>query len=98
LTSTEYAGQKPVALIKEIMDVFSAPGEVVLDCFAGMGTTLAASIALHRVGLAIEIKESTIGKALESLIYRVSKKDAKSKVRKELSDEELAEAVMEEGE
>ncbi|MYE05619.1 MAG: site-specific DNA-methyltransferase [Chloroflexi bacterium] len=36
---TGYPAQKPLALLDRIVRVHSIPGELVLDCFAGSGTT-----------------------------------------------------------
>ncbi len=36
---TGYPAQKPLALLDRIVRVHSSPGDVVLDCFAGSGTT-----------------------------------------------------------
>lgn len=45
---TGYATQKPQAILERIVRVHSRPGEMVLDCFAGSGTTGAAAGALGR--------------------------------------------------
>ncbi len=36
---TGYATQKPLTIVRRIVRVHSRPGETVLDCFAGSGTT-----------------------------------------------------------
>jgi site-specific DNA-methyltransferase (adenine-specific) len=43
-----YATQKPLALLERILQVSSAPGDVVLDPYSGGGTTLLAAHALGR--------------------------------------------------
>lgn len=40
--------QKPIALLEDIVDTFTRPGEVVLDCFMGSGSTIKACISLGR--------------------------------------------------
>jgi site-specific DNA-methyltransferase (adenine-specific) len=53
---TGYPTQKPLAIIERIVRVHSDPGDVVLDCFAGSGTTGEAA-AMHDRGF-ILIDES----------------------------------------
>ena len=45
---TGYPTQKPVAVLKRIVAASSRPGDLVLDFFAGSGTTGAAALALNR--------------------------------------------------
>ncbi|HEX9117327.1 MAG TPA: site-specific DNA-methyltransferase [Anaerolineae bacterium] len=45
---TGYPTQKPLGILKRIVAASSNPGETVLDCFAGSGTTGAACLALDR--------------------------------------------------
>lgn len=46
--------QKPLSLIKELIEKHSNPGDLVLDTFAGTGTTGHASILLERNFILIE--------------------------------------------
>lgn len=45
---TGYATQKPVGVLRRIVAASSAPGDLVVDLFAGSGTTGAAAAALDR--------------------------------------------------
>jgi site-specific DNA-methyltransferase (adenine-specific) len=45
---TGYATQKPLGILRRIVQASSAPGDLVLDLFAGSGTTGAAAHALDR--------------------------------------------------
>jgi site-specific DNA-methyltransferase (adenine-specific) len=45
---TGYPTQKPLAILKRIVEASSEPGATVLDCFAGSGTTGEAALALGR--------------------------------------------------
>ena len=45
---TGYPTQKPIGVVKRIVAASSRPGDVVLDFFAGSGTTGAAAVALGR--------------------------------------------------
>lgn len=48
LERTGYATQKPEALLERIIKASSNPGDLVLDCFCGSGTTAAVAEKLHR--------------------------------------------------
>lgn len=45
---TGYPTQKPVGILTRVIAASSHPGDLVLDCFAGSGTTGAACLALGR--------------------------------------------------
>ena len=47
-------GKKPEALIAYLMEIFTRPGDWVLDAFAGSGTTAAVALKLGRHFLCIE--------------------------------------------
>lgn len=49
--------EKPIGLIGQIIDVSTRPGDLVLDCFAGSGTTLRAAKNLGRRSIGIEREE-----------------------------------------
>lgn len=51
---TKHPTQKPLALIERIITIFSNPGDVVLDCFAGSFTTGVAAKNLNRDFILIE--------------------------------------------
>jgi DNA modification methylase len=50
-----YRTQKPIALLRRILEVSSNPGDVVLDPFCGCGTTMEAAEALGRKWIGIDI-------------------------------------------
>jgi site-specific DNA-methyltransferase (adenine-specific) len=50
--------EKPVGLIRELVQQFSAPGDVVLDPFCGSGTTLRAAKDCRRRAIGIEVDEA----------------------------------------
>lgn len=50
-----YPTQKPEALLDRIISTSSNPGSLVLDCFAGSGTTAAVAERLGRQWLAVDL-------------------------------------------
>ena len=56
LNQRVHPNQKPVELHEEILKDFTKPGDVVLDCFGGSGTTLIASEITDRKCLMMEIR------------------------------------------
>jgi site-specific DNA-methyltransferase (adenine-specific) len=53
----DHPTQKPVALMRFLIDKSTLPGELVLDPFMGSGTTLRAAKDLGRRAIGIEIEE-----------------------------------------
>jgi site-specific DNA-methyltransferase (adenine-specific) len=49
--------QKPVVLLRKILELWSDPDELIIDPFAGSGTTLRAAKDLNRHAVGIEIEE-----------------------------------------
>ncbi len=67
-----YDTQKPVKLLKRIIEVSSNPGDIVLDFFAGSGTTGVAASQLSRQFILIEQLEQAqdiIKKRLNNINY-----------------------------
>jgi len=50
-----YPTQKPLALLERIISVSSNPGDCVLDCYCGCGTTVTAAHRLGRKWIGIDI-------------------------------------------
>ena len=55
--------QKPVGLIADIIKFSTARGEVVLDPFAGSGSTAAAALQTGRNSISIELDGAMLAKA-----------------------------------
>ena len=53
--------QKPVELHMKILEDFTQPGDVILDCFGGSGTTLIAAELTGRTCLMMEISSDYCG-------------------------------------
>ena len=47
--------EKPVPLMRELIRTYTNPGDTVLDCFAGSGSTLAACLMEGRHGVGCEL-------------------------------------------
>ena len=72
---TGYATQKPLGILRRIIQASSAEGDLVLDPFAGSGTTGAAAIELGRSVVlidespdAISVIEQRLGVTAEPVV------------------------------
>jgi site-specific DNA-methyltransferase (adenine-specific)/adenine-specific DNA-methyltransferase len=75
--STGYPTQKPTDLLDRIIQASSDPGDIVLDAFAGSGTTIAVAEKLGRRWVAIDcgkLAVYTIQKRLLSLKTEIGQK------------------------
>ncbi len=57
---TGYPTEKNIDMLKRIIETSSCPGDLVLDCFAGSGTTLVAAEELGRQWIGVDIGEEAI--------------------------------------
>lgn len=57
----------PVALVKRLLDIYTRPGDVVLDPFMGAGSTLVAAQELKRQGIGFEISSKFIALAKQRI-------------------------------
>ena len=69
--STLHLTEKPVALLRELVECSSRFGETVLDPFAGVGSTLVAAELEGRRAIGIEIEERYCEIAAKRLSQRV---------------------------
>lgn len=58
--TTDYPTQKPESLLEKIISVSSNPGDLILDCFCGSGTTLAVAQKLGRRWIGCDINIGAI--------------------------------------
>ena len=63
--------QKPVTLLKEIIEIFTDEGDVVIDPCAGSGSTLRAAAELGRKAYGFEIKKDFYKDAQEKMLSNV---------------------------
>lgn len=54
-----FSTPKPERLLERIVHIASNPGDIVLDCFAGSGTTAAVAHKMGRRWVTVELSEST---------------------------------------
>ncbi|MBQ8520613.1 MAG: site-specific DNA-methyltransferase [Bacteroides sp.] len=57
---TGYPTEKNLDMLKRIVETSSRPGDLVLDCFAGSGTTLVAAEELGRQWIGVDIGDEAI--------------------------------------
>ncbi|MCP5059571.1 MAG: site-specific DNA-methyltransferase [bacterium] len=67
--SVNHPTQKPIALIRTLIDASSDEGDVVVDPFGGSGTTLMACEELGRVCITIEQNPEYVGLILDRWTY-----------------------------
>lgn len=64
---TGYPTQKPVELLRRVIELASKPGDLVLDPFCGSGTTLVAALLSGRSYLGFDASKDAINLTLERL-------------------------------
>ena len=87
--SCGYPTQKPELLLKRIIEASTNPGEIVMDFFAGSGTTLAVAEKLGRKWIGCDIGKLsiyTIQKRLLEIKNSISLEDKKKRYNKYASD------------
>ena len=62
---------KPEALLERVIELSTQPGDVVLDCFAGSGTTAATAHKLERRWVGVELLLSTVSDFLVPRLRQV---------------------------
>ena len=71
-----YPTQKPVALLRLLVDACAPPGGLVLDPFCGSGTTLIAAADTGRRAIGIDVNPEAVRVANERLAARRSAREA----------------------
>lgn len=62
--------QKPIAVLKELIEIFTDEGDVVIDPCAGSGSTLRASAELGRNSFGFEVEKDFFRKAETEMLQR----------------------------
>ena len=70
--------QKPLPLMRYLVQTYTNEGETVLDCFAGSGSTLVAAKQSGRKAIGIEMQE----KHCETMARRLSQEMSLSSANK----------------
>lgn len=78
----KHPAEKPQDLLRHIIRTSSYEGDVVLDCFAGSGSTLAAASSLGRRAVGVEIEDRWVAYAAQ---FIKTKSDVQLEREKELS-------------
>lgn len=84
--NTDYPTQKPEALLELVELVYSNPGDLVLDCFVGSGTTAAVAQKLGRRWIACDINKGAIQTTAKRLMDVVREQAAAASVRQTTLD------------
>lgn len=63
--------QKPISVLKRLIEIFTDKGDVVIDPVAGSGTTLRASYELGRDSYGFEIERDFYTKAKEKMLVNM---------------------------
>lgn len=71
VTPTVHPTQKPVPLLRRLIEIFTDGGDVVVDPCAGSGTTLLAAAQLNRRAYGFEIKKDFCDKANKLVLGRI---------------------------
>lgn len=66
---TGYPTEKNIDLLKRIVAASSNPGDIVLDCFAGSGTTLVAADMLDRAWIGADNSPEALRTLLHRFVY-----------------------------
>ena len=60
--------QKPVGLLKKLIEIFTDPGDVVIDPCCGSGSTLRAAFEMGRSAFGFEIDRNFYQRAKEEML------------------------------
>lgn len=70
----KHPAEKPVSLLEHAVAASTFPNDIVLDCFAGSGSTAVAALKLGRYSVSIEIESCWYDK-IEKLLQFIDSKD-----------------------
>ncbi|MBG6181379.1 DNA methyltransferase [Arthrobacter sp. CAN_A1] len=79
-----FPSAKPEGLLRRILSLASEPGDVVLDCFAGSGTTAAVAQQLGRRWIAVEENRQTLDGYLRPRMSNLLDNGSETEVRTEV--------------
>lgn len=82
-----FSTPKPEKLLKKILQIATVPGDVVLDCFAGSGTTAAVAHKMGRRWIAVEKSLATVETFAKPRLEMVVKGDDPGGISEEIVEE-----------
>jgi site-specific DNA-methyltransferase (adenine-specific)/adenine-specific DNA-methyltransferase len=85
-TRTDYPTQKPEELLYKLISASSKPGDVILDCFAGSGTTMAVAQKLGRKWIGCDINIGSVQTITKRLV-KIIDEQIKGKEKKLVKDD-----------
>ena len=74
---TKYPTQKPEKLLNRIINASSNPGDIVMDCFAGSGTTLASAEKLGRKWIGVDAGKLSIYSIQKRMLHLEKQQNCK---------------------
>ena len=74
MTASIHPTQKPVAVLRRLIEIFTDPGDVVIDPCAGSGSSLAAAYELGRDAYGFEVDKVFHAKAVAGMINPAKKR------------------------
>lgn len=66
-----FSTPKPEKLLRRVIQTASLPGDIVLDCFAGSGTTAAVAHKMGRKWITVELQQETTQEFIEPRLRKV---------------------------
>lgn len=73
LTPKVHPTQKPISVLKNLIQIFTDDGDVVIDPVAGSGVTLRAAYELNRNSYGFEIKKDFYKNSKEKILFNLQK-------------------------
>ena len=88
----KHPAEKPLDMLQHAIEATTYPGDIVLDCFAGSGSTAMAAASLGRKSVSIEIEE----KWVEAISTRIKliKSDKEQQVKNEKMPKPVPQASL----
>lgn len=71
LLSQKFSTPKPERLLERVLHIGSNPGDIVLDCFAGSGTTAAAAHKMGRRWVTVELSQENLDTFIKPRLTKV---------------------------
>ncbi len=79
----KHPAEKPTSMLEQAIEATSFPGDIILDCFAGSGSTALAALKLKRSSISIEIDV----KWVETIAARLELQGAEGHKAKKITNE-----------